>query len=72
MERDGLKQSLLASVTNLQHELKRAREAIETNDRINAHLIANAAMMTEEIARWNLTRELLPFLEFGQGEDGTP
>ena len=54
---------LLAEIVNLEHRLRSARQAIESGAHVDEHLIANAAMMTSTIARWNLVRDLLPFVE---------
>ena len=54
---------LLAEIINLEHRLRSARQAVESGARVDEHMIANAAMMTSTIARWNLVRDLLPFVE---------
>lgn len=61
-EHDVSKRDLLSSIDFLTVGLRRAKEALEKGERLDAHLIANVAMMTESIARWNTALELAPFL----------
>jgi hypothetical protein len=37
---------------------------VESGEHVNPHLIANFAMLTEAIARWNISIEVTPFLDF--------
>jgi hypothetical protein len=59
-EIDRARTELVADLTFLAAEVANAIAAVQSGTRINAHIIANAAMMTAAIARWNLARELLP------------
>lgn len=51
---------LVADLTTLAEGVSKAIEAVQSGTRINAHIIANASMITASIARWNLALELLP------------
>lgn len=62
-ERDYSRRELLSEIRNLTDRLKRAKEAIEAGERVDPHLVANSAMVTETVARWNVAREMLPFLQ---------
>jgi hypothetical protein len=61
-EHDFAKRDLLGSIEYLTVGLRRAKEALDKGEKIDAHLIANAVMMTESIARWNTALELDPFV----------
>lgn len=63
MEATGQTERLVAQLKSLAHDIARAIEAAGSGDRVNAHLIANAAMLTETIARYNLARELAPLVK---------
>ena len=38
------------------------RTNLDSDQRLDAHLIANSVMLTEQIARWNLIRDLTPMV----------
>lgn len=62
LELDSQRRRLVSELEVLRSAVSTAIEAAGTGTRVNAHLIANAAMLTETIARYNLARELVPFL----------
>lgn len=37
--------------------------------RLDAHLIANSVMLTDQIARWNLIRDLIPMVTDEEGKE---
>lgn len=58
-------------------DLKMLRQCVDTaiinlaeGDRIDPHLIASSVMLTEQIARWNLVRDIAPMV--GNDGDGHP
>lgn len=54
------RQQMYYALVDLQQRIKSALAAIELGEPLDAHLIANAAMLTEMIARWNLALDLIP------------
>lgn len=62
VERDSIKLRLRAELTNHRIRVDRAIAALDGGEQIDDHLIANAAMLTAYIARWNLVRELAPLV----------
>jgi hypothetical protein len=62
-ERDRVRRDLLHEIKRLRDNLRSAEQRLGEGRTVDAHLIANAATMTESIARWNMTVDLLPFLE---------
>jgi hypothetical protein len=59
-EIDRARTELVADLKFLAAEVANAMLAVNAGTRINAHIIANAAMISASIARWNLALELLP------------
>lgn len=62
-ERNGTKTRLTSSLVHLKQQIESAERSLAEGGRVNAHLIANASMITEEIARWNLALDLWPFVD---------
>ena len=62
-EHKGSYGRLANSLMHLEQEIGSAQRALAEGKPVNAHLIANASMLTEEIARWNLARDLMPFVQ---------
>jgi len=62
-EHKGSYGRLINSLRYLEQEIGSAQRALAEGKPVNAHLISNASMLTEEIARWNLARDLLPFVQ---------
>lgn len=52
---------LLSELKNLQVRVNNAVESLRDGKALDAHLVVNAAGITESIARWNMVRDLLPY-----------
>jgi hypothetical protein len=63
-ERDYGKREILSSAELLIARLHQVVKNVESGEHVNPHLIANFAMLTEAIARWNISIEVTPFLDF--------
>ena len=63
VESEGTKNRLQAALRDLEHKAQSARRDLEAGKALDAHLIVNASSITEEIARWNLVRDILPLVE---------
>ncbi len=59
-ERAHLRPGIRREIETLQHKLAGALRELEADDSLDPHLVANSAMLTALIARWNLARELAP------------
>ncbi len=59
----ALRRELVASLRYLSECVDRGRRAIEAGEPLDPHLIVNASGLSETIARWNLVRDLLPYVE---------
>lgn len=53
---------LKVSLRSLEHDAAAAIQRISEGERIDAHMIANRAMLTATIARWNMLCELRPYM----------
>ncbi len=62
IERDSVKTRLRAELINHRIRVERAIVDLADDDRLDEHLIANASMLTADIARWNLVRDLMPLV----------
>lgn len=62
IERDSVKRRLGAELINHRIRVERAIAALESGAQLDEHLIANASMLTADIARWNLVRDLAPLV----------
>lgn len=62
-EQDSITARLGSLLRNGEQQFKRALEELAAGERIDAHLITNLEQITGEIARWNLIRDLKPYLE---------
>lgn len=62
IERDSVKRRLGAELINHRIRVERAITALENGTQLDEHLIANASMLTADIARWNLVRDLTPLV----------
>lgn len=62
-ELDSREHQILSTLRHLSRGLEAATDRVKDRESIDEHLIANAASLTAEIARWNLTLDLLPHLE---------
>lgn len=60
-EHERLATVLLSELQNLQVRVKQAIESLRDGKGLDAHLVVNAAGITESIARWNMVRDLLPY-----------
>lgn len=63
------KRNITGEVKVLIHRLQTALKNVENNERVDAHLIANAVMITEAIARWNVAIETGPIVYALETED---
>lgn len=63
LERKSAARNLCSEMEILQIRLKQAMSDVEKGKTLNPHLIANAAMLTETIARWNMMLDLMPMVE---------
>ncbi len=54
---------LRSGIEVLQQRLARAVRSLDAGEGLDEHLIANAAMLTAAIAKYNLTRDLKGFEE---------
>lgn len=57
--------TLMSSLKNLQQRTEMAIEALRDGKALDVHLVVNAGGITEEIARWNMLRDLIPYLYEG-------
>lgn len=62
VELAGTRSELARGLQGLAREVAEASAALASGARINAGLIANYAMMTANIDRWNTLRGVLPYL----------
>jgi hypothetical protein len=62
-ERTRAAAELTSGITSLIHKLAAAMKDIQAGRSVDAHLIANATMLTETIARWNLTLDIAPIVD---------
>lgn len=62
-EHDGTAMRLKSALKALEVNVQRALRALEDGEGLDAHLIVNASSITEEIARWNLARDLMPLVQ---------
>lgn len=65
-ERTRLTRSIASGLKTLRQHVDTAIADLAEGARIDPHLIASSAMLTEQIARWNLVRDLAPMV----GNDG--
>lgn len=56
------KRELARGLANLRERVGRALDALDADEPLDAHLIANAADLATHIAIWNTLRELEPYL----------
>jgi hypothetical protein len=56
-------QQLESDLRQLAQGIATAREAIKRGDFLDEHLIVNASGISARIARYNLTRDSLPYLK---------
>jgi hypothetical protein len=63
MERARLSNTLSLDLRALRDQIDGALASLEAKNRLNPHLIANSVMLTEQIAQWNLVRDLLPMVQ---------
>ena len=64
-EIDRTRFELVTDLNTIAADVAAAIAAVRGGRPFNAHIIANAAMVTAAIARWNLAQELLPLVEEG-------
>lgn len=62
VELAGTRSELARGLQGLAREVAEASAALASGARINAGLVANYAMMTANIDRWNTLRSVLPYL----------
>ncbi len=62
IERASVKTRLRAELINHRIRVEHAIAALDGAKQIDEHLIANASMLTADIARWNLVRDLTPLV----------
>ena len=60
-EHERVSATLLSELLNLQVRVKNAIESLRDGKGLDAHLVVNAAGITESIARWNMVRDLIPY-----------
>lgn len=61
-EHERLINTLIMELKNLHQRTGIAIEALRDGKALDAHLIVNAGSITESIARWNMVRDLIPYL----------
>ena len=61
-ERDVAKRNLDGELRRMIERLTQAHEALDKGDKLDPHLIVNAGSMTYDIARWNVSVDLLPYV----------
>ena len=61
-ESTSLRLAIASELKALSHKIERALTNLDSDQRLDAHLIANSVMLTEQIARWNLIRDLTPMV----------
>lgn len=54
--------TLKNSLFNLKIRTEQTIQALGDGKALDVHLVVNAAGITEEIARWNMVRDLIPYL----------
>lgn len=62
-DRKTVKAQLTSELKNLAMRTERALEALKSEDGLDAHLIVNASSISGLIERWNLIRDLTPYIE---------
>lgn len=61
-EHERLINVLMMDLKNLHMRTAIAMEALRDGKELDVHLIVNAGTVTESIARWNMVRQLIPYL----------
>jgi len=67
-ERERTVRSLRNELVLLKHKLDSAIARLDAGEGLDAHLIHNSQMITADIAKWNLLRDIAPML----ADQGTP
>lgn len=62
-ERAGVTGELVLQLRGLLREVGDAIESVDAGERVNAHLLANYAMLTAPIANWNSLLQVTPVLD---------
>ena len=62
-QRASLAESIARDLKTLRHRIDDAIDSLTEGARLDPHLIANAVMLTEQIARWNMVRDLAPMVD---------
>lgn len=60
---------IASELSALRHKINRAITNLDSGQRLDAHLIANSVMLTEQIARWNLIRDLAQMVDDDDGKE---
>jgi len=68
-ESAALRRTIAFELEALSQKIERALASLHSNQRLDAHLIANSVMLTEQIARWNLIRDLTPMITDDDGKE---
>lgn len=61
-ERKSLNVNLESQLKNLKQRVDMALKALKDGDSLDEHLIVNASSLTGLIGRYNLVRDLVPYL----------
>jgi hypothetical protein len=61
-EHERLINVLMMELKNLHQRTGIAIESLKDGKALDVHLIINAGSVTESIARWNMVRDLIPYL----------
>lgn len=54
--------TLMSELKNLKLRTEHTIEALRDGKQLDSHLVVNAASITELIAKWNMVRDLIPYL----------
>jgi len=68
-ESASLRLAIASELKSLGHKIERALANLNSDQRLDAHLITNSVMLTEQIARWNLIRDLAPMTINDDGKE---
>lgn len=68
-ESASLRSAIASELRSLGHKIERALTNLNSDQRLDAHLIANSVMLTDQIARWNLIRDLMPMVTDEEGKE---